>query len=248
MQLHLGLGPGPPGPRPPPDGHQPVARLGGASHGHPEGGENSVGVDRRFFPEIGQVLNAQQAIGVWAATDELSAPVNWRIHLSSSWLNNRLRRRRAAIPEHLGAETFGDTATEAALETSAGWGLPVRPVVLDAWDMNVAATIRRFRAAGVPFLARVNSALRLTVTDPALLGRGTEVQPAGQVMTAARDRLRPVMWRDHDEDATVRTSLATAVRVQLPYPVRREAATATWRCWASARTGGAGPPNCGSPT
>ncbi len=47
----------------------------------PKAGEHSVGVDRRFDPERGQVFHGQQAFGVWFAGEELSVPVNWRLFL-----------------------------------------------------------------------------------------------------------------------------------------------------------------------
>ncbi|MEV4441605.1 transposase, partial [Streptomyces sp. NPDC049577] len=40
--------------------------------------------------------------------------------------------------------------------------------------------------------------------------------PAHQIMGAARDMRRPVMWRDHGPARAVRTSLTAAVRVGLP--------------------------------
>ncbi|RBL80559.1 transposase, partial [Streptomyces cavourensis] len=52
-------------------------------------GETSVGVERRFVPALGQVVNAQQAVGVWAAAPDWSSPLNWRLQLSPRWLADR---------------------------------------------------------------------------------------------------------------------------------------------------------------
>lgn len=180
----------------------------------PKTGENSVGVERQYIPEAGQVLNAQRAVGVWAATEQTSTPVNWRLHLSPAWLDDASRRRQAAVPADVVAQPLGESTIDACLET-AGWGPSGRPVVLDARGMDVAAMVQRFRAAGLPFLARVGSAFRLGVTDRALVSRATQPLPSGQIAAMARDRLRPVMWRDHTA-AQTRYSLATAVRVRLP--------------------------------
>jgi SRSO17 transposase len=191
----------------------------------PKTGESSVGVDRQYVPEVGKILNAQRAIGVWAATEQLSSPVNWRIYLSSSWLNDGLRRRQASIPDHLDTQTIGDMTIDACLETAKDWGLPTRPVVVDARNMDVPTTVRRFRAAGVPFIARVKASFPLTVSDPAWLGRNADVQPAGQIMTAERHRLRPVAWREHNAaETTMRTNVASTLRVRLPQAARCPAA------------------------
>ncbi|MEU7165776.1 transposase [Streptomyces morookaense] len=181
----------------------------------PKGGRHSVGVDRKFFPALGQVLNAQQAVGVWAVSEEMAAPVNWRLHLSDDWLRDDARRARAAIPDCARPESLGDCAASAFLET-AGWGVPVRPVVLDVPEADTWAVVRRLRAAGVPWLVRIGSTLRLTAADPALPGCRTEGVTAHQIMTAAAGMRRPVLWSDHDAAETLRTSLAAGVRVRMP--------------------------------
>ncbi|MFF4735262.1 IS701 family transposase [Streptomyces sp. NPDC001262] len=193
----------------------------------PKGGQHSVGVDRKFFPALGQVLNAQQAMGVWAVSEEMAAPVNWRLHLSEDWLQDDARRARAAIPDCARPESLGDCAASAFLET-AGWGVPVRPVVVDAPEADTWAVVRRLRAAGVPWLVRIGSTFRLTAADPALPGCRTEGVTAHQIMTAAAGMRRPVLWSDHDPAETLRTSLAAGVRVRMPArgvrtvpPVRR---------------------------
>ncbi|MEU1672781.1 transposase [Streptomyces roseifaciens] len=182
----------------------------------PKAGDNSVGVDRRFCPAVGQVLNAQQAVGVWAASAERSTPVNWRLHLSDAWLRDGLRRGQACIPDSVRPETLGECTVEAYAGMMRDWGLPLRPLVLDARDMDAPAALLRLRACGVPALVRISNSLRLTVSDPAVPGRGSEALPAHQILGAARDMRRPVMWRDHGPSRVVRTSLTAAVRVGLP--------------------------------
>ncbi|MEV4501897.1 IS701 family transposase [Streptomyces klenkii] len=182
----------------------------------PKAGDNSVGVDRRFCPAVGQVLNAQEAVGVWAASAERSTPVNWRLHLSDAWLEDGLRRSQAAIPDSVRPETLGECTVEAYAGMMRDWGLPLRPLVLDARDMDAPAALLRLRACGVPAMARVSHSLRLTVSGQAVPGRGAEALPAHQILGAARDMRRPVMWRDHGPSRVVRTSLIAAVRVGLP--------------------------------
>ncbi|MET8682247.1 transposase, partial [Streptomyces sp. NPDC004647] len=182
----------------------------------PKAGQRTVGVDRSFFPALGQVLNAQQAIGVWAATEEMSAPVNWRLHLSRAWLEDRHRRSQASIPDHVGVETLSECAVEAYVEMMAGWDLPVRPVVMDARESDAATIVPKLRAARVPHLIRVSSTLRLNVADPALPGRRAEPLTAHQIMGAAGDMRRPVIWREHGREADARTGLAAVVHVGMP--------------------------------
>lgn len=183
----------------------------------PKAGENSVGVDRQYVPEVGRVLNAQRAMGIWAASEQVSSPVNWRLHLSPSWLGDRMRRRQASIPDDLAPCSIGEMTIDACLETAREWGLPPRPVVLDARTMDIPSTVRWFGDAGVSFLARVNSALPLAATDPLRLGRGPSVQRAGHLVTADREVPRPVVWREPGQDAgALHTSVVSLLRVRLP--------------------------------
>ncbi|MGP3954201.1 IS701 family transposase [Streptomyces sp. 7N604] len=181
----------------------------------PKAGERTVGVERSFFPDLGQVMNAQQAIGVWAATEEMSAPVNWRLHLSRAWLEDRHRRSQASIPDDVGVETLSECAAEAYLEMDRGWDLPVRPVVMDARDADAAIIVRKLRGARVPLLIRVSSTLRLGVSDPALHSRA-EALTAHQIMGAARDMRRPVLWKERGPETDARTGLVAGVRVRMP--------------------------------
>jgi DDE superfamily endonuclease len=188
----------------------------------PKAGQHSVGVDRRFFPALGEVRTAQQAVGVWAASERTSTPVNWRLHLPRPWLDDGARRSRASIPDEMGAETLADCVVRAYREAATRWELPERPVVADARDSDAMATVAKLRATGAPLLARVDDALPLVAADHTLPGRGAEPRPARQIAGAVRARRRPVACRDHGPVGTMRTSLAAAVRVRMPgRPARR---------------------------
>ncbi|MEW2066465.1 transposase [Streptomyces sp. NPDC007346] len=188
----------------------------------PKAGENSVGVERQFLPYTGQVLNAQHAVGVWAASEAGSFPVNWRLHLSDAWLEDGARRTQASIPDTVAPESPADCAHEAYLGMMRDWGLPERPVVLDghaADAADAAATVRSYHAAGVQVLARVPGNTRLDVTDPLLRGR-IAASTGHQIMAAARELRRPVAWRGHGPGSPARRGLVAAVRARLASPVR----------------------------
>ncbi|MFG3549393.1 IS701 family transposase [Streptomyces sp. NPDC047725] len=183
----------------------------------PKAGENSVGVDRQYVPEMGRVLNAQRAMGVWAVSEHTSVPVNWRLYLSPSWTGDVVRRRQASLPADLGPRSMGDMTLDACLETAREWGMPSRPVVLDARNMDMPTLVRRFTDSGVRFLARINSAYPLAVTDPLRLGRAPGVQPAGRLMAADREAPRPVVWRESGAtSSTLHTSVVSLLGVRLP--------------------------------
>jgi hypothetical protein len=177
-------------------------------------GEHSVGVNRRFFPELGHVTNAQEAVGLWTARPDRSIPVNWRLYLSQAWLDDPQRRRSAAIPDSTVAESFAECMLSVHLEVATEWRLPPAPVVLDdGGHTDPGTALRRFRSAGLRSLIKINSRLRLTPAGRPLDGRSVQAA-AYQVMGAVTDLRRPSAWRD--ADGVSRKSLVAAVRVGLP--------------------------------
>ncbi|MEV5986100.1 transposase [Streptomyces sp. NPDC052051] len=183
----------------------------------PKAGASSVGVDRRFSPTHGQVMNAQQAVGVWAVSEEHSTPINWRLHLSETWLDDESRRRQAAIPKSALPESLDECAVAAFLGITRGWGLPVRPAVMDARELDVPGTVRRLRTAGAPMLLRVSANLRLLAIDPGLPRSVADTEmTAHQLMLMARPLRQPVIQRRPGPGGgAVHSGLTAAVRVRL---------------------------------
>ncbi|MET9622222.1 transposase [Streptomyces sp. NPDC006464] len=185
----------------------------------PKAGQHSVGVDRRFDPERGQVFRGQQAFGVWFAAEELSVPVNWRLFLPDPWVKDRTRRDRAEVPEEAHEETQEECAVAAALDTARWQGVTRKPVVLDIRGGAGRAALGRLAAAELPVVARIGPGCRLTIADRALPGFGAGPLPAQHILESLKGLRRPVSWVDAAAGTrTSRTSLATAVRVVLPTP------------------------------
>lgn len=161
----------------------------------PKAGQHSVGVARRFVPSLGHIVNSQEAYGVWAATDEMSTPVSWQLKLATT-------SSLACV-------------VEAAQEVREWTGARPRPVVLDLPDTDPGEVVRCFRVAGLPFLATVPGTTRVVATDPALTRLGVGQVSVQQLLRMAGPLRRPVTWTD-PVSRRLRTSLVTAVRVELP--------------------------------
>lgn len=184
----------------------------------PKTGRHSVGVDRHFFPTLGQMVNAQRAIGVWAASDTTSTPVNWRLHLPQAWLKDDHRRSQVAIPDDVPVETMSESVVEACLEAVNRWQLPVRPFVLDSCEVHAAPIFEKLHSTGMPLLVSVCEDQPLTVTDPALPTAGRGPLTAEQIMVMAKDLRRPVTTAPHEPGAPAPTPWAATVRVAGPFP------------------------------
>jgi hypothetical protein len=184
----------------------------------PKAGNHSVGVDQHFAPHLGQVFRGQQALGVWLASPELSAPVNWRMVLPEPWLNDPERREQAEVPEGVGLESTEECAVSAVAQMAQGWNIPRRPVLLDLRRGGICTAIGRLAAGGLHFVARISPSCRLAVADPALPGYRAGALPAQRILELVKGMRAPVAWRDAAQGNTLRTTLAAAVQVTLPGP------------------------------
>ncbi len=164
----------------------------------PKSGKKSVGVDRRFVSELGQVVNSQQAFGGWLASEELSVPVNWRLVLPAG-----REPRSPAGARPASADTVGECAGAAALDLAASKRFGAgRPVVIDVGLVDVGAMVHRFTAAGVPVLVKIGAATRLTADDPAVPGDAGRDVPAHRMVDLVRTagRVRPLRLLGEWED------------------------------------------------
>ncbi|SNX62490.1 SRSO17 transposase [Streptomyces sp. TLI_55] len=182
----------------------------------PKVGEHSVGVGRQFVRRAGRPDSGQQAFGLWFASEQASAPVNWRLHLPGGWIRDAERRRRAEIPEAAGEETLEECAA-AVVRSTLKWELPRRPVILGAAGPDLGTAMRRYREAGVPLLVRVPGGTALAVAEPSLPGFGAGPLAAQRIADSVRALRRPVQWADPlAGPAAVRSSLVVGVPVTLP--------------------------------
>ncbi|GAB1688953.1 transposase [Krasilnikovia sp. M28-CT-15] len=176
----------------------------------PKVGEHSVGVARRFIPALGQLLNAQHAVGVWTVGEEMTCPVNWALHLSPAW-QDRVREVDDAVdvgpdPD----EPMGDCTVGTLLDVSAESGFSKLPVVFDGRERNLVNLLPEIRATGHPFLVRINDDMPLHLVDTALAGHRGGALRAGHIMSALTDLRRPVMWADRESRRQVLSLVATA--------------------------------------
>lgn len=191
-------------------------------------GQHSVGVERRWVSQYGRVVNCQQAVGVWLASDRASCPVDWRLALPESWAGEAALRRRACIPEDVGSCPPEQCAVQAVSAMAGDWGLPHRPVVMDLRESDAYGVCALLLERRVPFVVRVDPAARslaLRPVRPAVRPGAPEAVsedtgapcPPGSPLALVPELSRqclPVEWYDHETDALRATSVG-ATRVLL---------------------------------
>ncbi|WP_444545001.1 IS701 family transposase [Streptomyces cirratus] len=181
----------------------------------PKTGRHSVGVGRRFVPQLGQVVNSQHGYGLWLASGAAAVPVNWRLSLSGDWLDDAEMRQRAAIPDSMDEGAARAPAVDMVLE-SAGWGASAVPVVADAREEALPALVEAFSGAGLSFLLRIGGGTGLLA--PNLSAGRSRVAAGSATLLAelARSQRRPVEWFDPAGPGLPRTSMVALLPVRLP--------------------------------
>jgi SRSO17 transposase len=174
----------------------------------PKKGDHSVGVARQYCGALGKTANCQVAVSVHLGTDTACLPLTWGLYLPQAWIDDRVRRTAARVPEDIRYHTKNELAL-AALDRVRTWGVGARVVLADAGY----GTSHEFRAAltarGLPYCVQVAASVKgwTTAPPPSYAGHG-------------RPRRRPP-----DADTPVSHDLP-ALAAALPATAWR---TITWR-------------------
>jgi SRSO17 transposase len=64
-------------------------------------GRHSVGVAHQYCGELGHSGNCQVAVTLSIANHHASLPVGYRLYLPKEWAEDRARRKKAGVPEHV---------------------------------------------------------------------------------------------------------------------------------------------------
>ena len=119
-------------------------------------GCHSVGVARQYCGEIGKQDNCQAAVSLSLANAWASLPVAFQLYLPKSWAEDKVRRGKAGVPDHVGFATKPQIAL-AQIRRAYEAGLPRGVVLMDA-GYGVDARLRLgVTALGLSYVAGVMS-------------------------------------------------------------------------------------------
>jgi hypothetical protein len=156
-------------------------------------GGRSVGVHRRFVPGLGATVNCQVGVGLFLASEAEAIPVDWSLVLDGGWCDDAALRRRARIPDTVGAASAWERAVGMADAADALSGEARAPLVVDLTATGDFAGVTAAMADGTrEILARVRPdqpvELARRVGSPVfgavstveqLIGRGGAGRPRG---------------------------------------------------------------------
>ena len=215
--------------------------------GFPKFGTASPGVARQYSGTLGKVGNCQIGVSICAVTDAASCPLDWRLFVPESWDGTcaaeeqaaaiGARRSRAGMPETVRHRPKWRLALE-MLDELAGWELSPPVVVADAGYGNNADFRAGIAAHGWTYVVQVEGDLTAHADDaqPELVaysGRGPHSKPRyrskpialrAHALTAGRDAVEQVRWREGSRGPLTSHFLAIRVRPAGRRPTERLAA------------------------
>ncbi|MFJ9370845.1 IS701 family transposase [Nocardia sp. NPDC101769] len=212
--------------------------------GFAKDGGNSPCVARQYSGTLGKVGNCQVAVSVHAATDEASAPLNWRLFLPESWDDTAVDpcdtdavtalRRRCAIPDDEHHRAKWEQALDMIDELIA-WGRTPPAINADAGYGESTPFREALTARGLPYVVAIKAATSVyhaeaTPIDPEYGGFGrrpTRRRYPAEARSSVKDlvtaagvtALHELTWRHGtktgpDNPTAAMRSRFTAVRVR----------------------------------
>jgi len=197
--------------------------------GFPKKGKLSVGVARQYCGQLGKQDNCQVAVSLSVASDAASLPIAFRLYLPEEWAMDKVRRRKAGVPEDVVFRTKPEIALEqidAALRTGVAHGV----VLADAAYGNDTEFRDQLTARSLRYVVGVQSSITVWPPGtallppqryggmgrpPKLMRRDTKHQPVSAkvlAMSLPASRYRTVAWREGSA-GTLQSRFA-AVRVR----------------------------------
>lgn len=182
----------------------------------PKAGKSTVGVETQFISHKGKLINCQRAIGIWLAGPGVNYPMDWQLVLPPTWTDDPSRRHRAAIPTDVTCTPSWKIEINKLITIINDWGLPVRPVIMDAREGEATVIIRELQRLHIPFIVRVNRSTRFTQTGQNGTPRGGDGEYSAEALAESLKEQRRVVQRQGSDQRMHQGVLANAVYIDLP--------------------------------
>jgi len=200
----------------------------------PKDGRFSPGVAHQYCGALGKTANCQSLVSVNAASDQASCPLGWRLFLPPSWDRDAERRRRARIPEEIRHVPKWQLALQ-IIDQLIEWGLPRRVVAADGGYGDTTLFRTGLEDRALEYVVQVKGVTSAQPADavpvaPKYQGRGRPPKPRypdkpvslhDLVLSAGREQVRTVGWREGDRGPL--SSQFIAIRVRPANDAQREA-------------------------
>ena len=193
--------------------------------GFPKFGRYSVGVARQYCGALGKVGNCQVGVSINAATDAASCPLDWRIFLPEEWDSDLERRAKAHLPDEIRHEPKWRLALQ-MLDELRDWGLEPPVILADGGYGEISEFRLGLEQREFAYVVQAKAATSAYAQDahqtaPVYGGSGRPPKPRYRgprsslkalALTAGREALEPVVWREGSRGKLSSRFLALRVR------------------------------------
>src|SRR4051812_19061342 len=175
----------------------------------PKQGTHSVGVQRQYCGALGKKANGQCVVSVHYVAPRGHYPLDMRLYLPDSWLDDSARLDRAGVPEGERRRlSKGQIALE-LLDRARAEGLPGRVVVADS-GYGISGPFRDGLAErGLDYVVGVSDDMVVFAEEPTWEPPGPADRPPG---TGGRARARPRLAEGSPRPVSLRDLAARTPR------------------------------------
>ena len=157
-------------------------------------GKHSPGVQRQYTGSAGKVANCQIAVSLSVASAGEQVPIDMDLYLPESWTSDRVRRRRARIPDSVVFKTKVELALD-MIARAVDDGIPGEVVLADSF-YGRSHIFRDFvRNRGLDYAVAVDADTHVWLLDDN--GRHPDAVEVRQLgMQLGEGAFRKLTWRD----------------------------------------------------
>jgi SRSO17 transposase len=156
-------------------------------------GKYSPGVQRQYTGSAGKTTNCQVGVSLVLASDHAHVAADFRLYIPESWAEDRVRCRRAHIPDDIVYEPKWALALS-MIETALQAGLPKGVVLADCDYGNKAVFRDMLTELGLQYAVEIQSTTKLRHVRPdGTLGERIVVSELGSALASTRRR---ITWRE----------------------------------------------------
>lgn len=131
----------------------------------PKQGKHSVGVARQYCGALGKTANCQVSVTLDLGTEEASTPLDWALYLPKQWIEDPVRREKAAIPEPITFRTKPELALD-LIDNVRRWGLKDHLVLADSAYGDTYEFRQGLRERKLDYVVQVSGELTAWTEDP----------------------------------------------------------------------------------
>jgi SRSO17 transposase len=160
----------------------------------PKQGNHSVGVQRQYCGQLGKQANCQVAVTLSIANHHASLPIAYQLYLPREWSDDKVRRKKAHVPDAIRFKTKPLIALE-QIRAALDAGVPPGVVLMDAGYGNNSILRQAITMLGLTYVAAIQTTTKVRPVcedEP----KPPRVSVESLALNLPKRAWRTVVWRE----------------------------------------------------